>query len=99
MITEIAEIQVKLGSEAEFEAGVAAAAPLFKRAKGCISMGLRRMEEQKDRYQLVVEWETLEDHTVTFRNSADFQEWRVLVGSFFASPPVVSHWHNARTFF
>jgi len=28
---------------------------------------------------------------VDFRDSDDFQEWRRLVGSFFANPPVVTH--------
>ena len=41
MILEIAQIDVKPGMEAEFEAGVSNAAPLFRRAKGCISMALQ----------------------------------------------------------
>lgn len=39
----------------------------------------------------VVQWETVEYHTVDFRDSDGFQEWRRLVGSFFANPPVVTH--------
>ena len=34
MITEIAQIDVKPGTEAEFEKGVKQAVPIFKRAKG-----------------------------------------------------------------
>jgi len=33
----------------------------------------------------------VENHTVDFRNSSDFQEWRKLVGHCFASPPEVEH--------
>jgi len=91
MVLEIAQIDVKPGSEAEFEAGVAKAAPLFKRAKGCTSMELQRSVEQPSRYRLFVGWETVEAHTVDFRGSADFQEWRKLVGHCFASPPQVEH--------
>ena len=36
-------------------------------------------------------WETVENHTVDFRGSPDFQEWRKLVGHCFASPPEVEH--------
>ena len=91
MITEIAQIDVKPGMENDFEAGVKSAVPLFKRAKGCKSMVLQRSHEKPSRYRLVVQWETIENHTKDFRESADFQEWRKLVGHCFASSPVVGH--------
>lgn len=91
MILEIAQIDVKPGTEAEFEAGVAKAGPLFKRAKGCSGMSLQRSVEKPARYRLFVQWDTVENHTVDFRGSADFQEWRKLVGHCFATPPEVEH--------
>jgi heme-degrading monooxygenase HmoA len=91
MILEIAQIDVKPGMEAEFEAGVAKAAPVFGRAKGCTGMALQRSVEKPARYRLFVKWETVENHTVDFRGSADFAEWRKLVGHCFASPPEVEH--------
>jgi heme-degrading monooxygenase HmoA len=99
MITELAEIVVKDGTAQQFEAAVASAAPLFKRARGCRSMRLERGIEHPDTYLLVVEWETLEDHEVHFRQSADFQEWRRLVGDYFAAPPKVVHTRKALTGF
>jgi len=91
MILEIAQIDVKPGMENNFEAGVKSAGSLFKRAKGCSGMTLQRSHENPQRYRLFVQWETLENHTVDFRGSADFQEWRKLVGHCFASPPNVEH--------
>ncbi|MFL6719280.1 MAG: antibiotic biosynthesis monooxygenase family protein [Burkholderiaceae bacterium] len=91
MIFEMAEIRVKAGEEANFVAAVQAAAPLFQRARGCVSMQLQQSVEEPDRYALVVGWQTVEDHTVHFRNSADFQEWRRLAGPYFAEPPKVQH--------
>jgi heme-degrading monooxygenase HmoA len=91
MILEIAQIDVKPGMETEFESGVKKAGPIFQRAKGCKGMALQRSVEKPARYRLFVTWETLENHTVDFRNSADFQEWRKLVGHCFASPPEVEH--------
>jgi heme-degrading monooxygenase HmoA len=91
MITEIAQIDVKPGMEAEFEKGVTQAAPIFKRAKGCRSLELRRSIEKPSRYRLFIGWDTVENHTADFRSSADFQEWRKLVGHCFASPPEVEH--------
>jgi heme-degrading monooxygenase HmoA len=91
MIMEIAQIDVKPGMESEFEAGVKKAAPLFQRAKGCKGMELQRSHEKPQRYRLMVKWDTLENHTVDFRGSSDFQEWRKLVGHCFAAPPDVEH--------
>ena len=91
MVLEIAQIDVKPGMESEFEAGVTKAAPLFKRAKGCQGMELQRSVEKPSRFRLLVQWDTLENHTVDFRGSADFQEWRKLVGHCFAAPPEVEH--------
>jgi len=91
MIMEIAQIDVKPGMEAEFEAGVTKAAPLFKRAKGCTGMTLQRSHEKPARYRLFVQWETLENHTVDFRQSPAFQDWRALVGPYFSGPPAVEH--------
>jgi len=75
----------------EFEQGVANAAPLFRRAKGCRGLSLQRGIEQPLQYRLVVAWDTVEDHTVHFRGSEDFQAWRGLVGHCFDAPPVVEH--------
>jgi heme-degrading monooxygenase HmoA len=91
MIMEIAHIEIKPGMESDFEAGVKKAALIFKRAKGCKGMSLQRSHEKPSHYQLFVQWETIENHTKDFRESADFQEWRKLVGHCFASPPNVEH--------
>ena len=91
MFWEIAQIDVKPGQEAAFEAAAAQAVPLFRRAKGCHGMRLHRSVENPARYFLVVHWETVEGHTVHFRGSPDFQEWRRLVGSHFAGTPSVEH--------
>jgi heme-degrading monooxygenase HmoA len=95
MILEIAQIDVKPGMEAAFESGVTKAVPIFQRAKGCKGMTLQRSVERPTRYRLFVDWETLENHTVDFRGSAEFQEWRKLVGDCFAAPPEVEHQREA----
>ncbi len=99
MVYEIAQIEVKEGHEADFEAGARLAVPLFQRAKGCRSMRIDRSVEKPQHYTLVVEWETIENHMVDFRESADFQEWRKLVGPHFAVPPQVEHMHTVLTGF
>ncbi|MBD8529936.1 MULTISPECIES: antibiotic biosynthesis monooxygenase [unclassified Massilia] len=91
MVLESAELLIKPGMEAEFEAGVRQATPLFQRARGCAGMQLQRGVENPQAYRLLVRWDTVEDHNVHFRGSADFQEWRRLVGHCFDGAPNVSH--------
>jgi heme-degrading monooxygenase HmoA len=97
MVTEIAQIEVKPGTEKDFEAGVAKAKPLFLRAKGGKGIELHKSIEKPQRYRLMVKWETLESHTVDFRGSENFTEWRGLVGGYFAAPPVVEHTETVLT--
>jgi heme-degrading monooxygenase HmoA len=91
MVLEIAHITVKMGFETEFEAGVAKAAPIFERAIGCSGMELHRSIEHPNHYRLFVKWDSVENHTVDFRGSADFQEWRKLVAQCFEAAPEVEH--------
>ena len=91
MITEIAQIDVKPGTEKDFEAAVAKAKAAFGRSKGFHGFELHRSIEKPQRYRLMVKWETLENHTVDFRGGPLFAEWRAIVGPFFAVPPVVEH--------
>jgi quinol monooxygenase YgiN len=91
MITEIAQIDVKAGMESEFEAGVGKAVPVFLRAKGCRGLVLHRSIEKPQRYRLLIQWDTLENHMVDFRGSEDFKAWRAFVGHCFAGTPEVEH--------
>ena len=89
MVVETAEITVT--DPAGFEAAVAKARPHFLAAQGCRGLGLHRVVETPDVYRLVVVWDRIEDHMVTFRNSDGFQTWRELAAPFFAGPPRVTH--------
>lgn len=95
MIYEIAELYIKPDAHEAFQAAVAQAVPIFKAASGCRSMRLDRAIETPDTYHLVIGWETLEHHTVDFRGSDGFQQWRALVGGSFATPPKVEHFATA----
>lgn len=95
MIIEYASIAVKEGSEAAFEAAVARAVDVFRRARGCTGLELQRCVEEPGLYQVVIGWQTLENHTVDFRGSDLFAEWRALVGPHFARPPEVKHFSVA----
>ncbi len=95
MIIEVAHITILEGHEAEFEAAVAKAVPVFGQAKGCLGLHLQRCIESPLEYEAIIRWDTLEDHTVGFRESDQFQEWRALVGPHFDGAPDVKHYEIA----
>jgi quinol monooxygenase YgiN len=91
MITEIAHLTIDPAKAAEFEAAVAAAAPVFRSAEGCHGMSLDRVIEDPAQYRLRVEWDSVDHHMVLFRQSDAFQTWRALAGPFFVGTPHVEH--------
>jgi len=91
MILEHAHITVRPERHQEFEAALTRAREVIAGSPGFLSLRLSRGIESPDRYLLLVEWETLEDHTVGFRESDRFTEWRGHIGEFFDSPPEVDH--------
>jgi len=91
MILEHALITVRPDAHREFEAALTKAREVISAAEGFGSLRLLRGIELPDRYLLLVEWATLDDHTVGFRESPAFAEWRSHIGPFFESQPEVDH--------
>lgn len=96
MILEIADIRIAPGQQAAFEAAVArGVAEAVSRSPGFRGYKLNRGIESPERYVLMIYWDTLENHTVDFRQSDRFNQWRGHVGGFFAQPPQVEHFELA----
>ncbi len=91
MILEHAAFSITPGSESDFESAVEQATEVVAQAHGYRSLRLLRGVEQPSGYLLLIEWDTVEDHMVGFRESELFLRWRELVGPYFAAPPVVEH--------
>lgn len=92
MILEIADIRIPPGKQAEFEEAIARGLrTVIARAEGVRGYKVNKGIESPERYVLQVFWDTLEAHTVGFRQGPLFPEWRAIVGPFFAQPPVVEH--------
>lgn len=92
MILEIADIRIPQGKNAEFEAAIARGlATVMPRATGFVAHKVQRGIESPERYVLLIWWQTLENHTVDFRQGPLFAEWRGFIGPFLAQPPHVEH--------
>lgn len=92
MILELATVDIKAGTNNEFEAALEKAQHVINKSKGYISHQFQKCIEQDNRYILLIRWETLEDHTKGFRESELFKEWRALIGPYFETAPIVQHY-------
>ena len=92
MILEIADIRIAPGKQAEFEAAIQhGVETVASKAKGFRGYEVNKGVESPERYILMIYWDTLENHTVDFRQGPLFPQWRALVGPFFTAPPMVEH--------
>ena len=91
-VLEQVELQVREGQEAAYEAAFAQASPIIRRQTGCRSVRLVRSLEHPSHYVLSVQWARVQDHTVGFRESADYQQWRALLHPFYEQVPPVDHY-------
>jgi len=94
MILEIAMLNVVPARTAEFERAFAEAKAIIASMRGFRGLELQRCLEGPNRYALLVRWETLEDHTVGFRGSPEYQKWRALLHHFYDPFPVVEHYEE-----
>lgn len=91
MITEQAVLTVKPGTDDAFQEAFATARPIIESMKGFRSLRILRGIETPNRYLLLVEWDSVEDHTVGFRESPEYEEWRRLLHHFYDPFPEVQH--------
>lgn len=92
MILEVAILQVKQERQAAFEENFVKASSIISSMGGYISHELKKCIEKEDQYILLVNWQTLEDHEIGFRQSQDYQEWKKLLHHFYDPFPKVLHY-------
>jgi heme-degrading monooxygenase HmoA len=92
MILELADIHIPPGQQAAFDEAIQRGLnTVLSRSPGFRGFKVNKGIETPERYVLMIFWDTLEDHTIRFRQGPLFAEWRAIVGPFFAKPPVVEH--------
>ena len=94
MILEVAILNIKPNQKDEFESAFGTAQKIISGMQGYVSHQLQKYIEKDNRYVLLVNWETLENHTVGFRQSKQYQEWRVLLHHFYDPFPEVEHYES-----
>lgn len=96
MIVEIAEYNAQPGKAEEFLAGLKRGMEIVRKAEGCRAICIRRQIEDRNHFTAQLEWETLEHHTVMFRGSPQFQEYRAQIAGLFVDPIVARHYETVR---
>ena len=94
MILEVAILNIKPEKQNDFEPTFQVASKIISSMKGYISHELRKCMENENQYILLVKWESLEDHTVGFRKSEEYQDWKALLHDFYEPFPVVEHYES-----
>jgi heme-degrading monooxygenase HmoA len=92
MILEVAILDIKSEQSREFENAFSQAQEIISSMPGYVAHELHRCIEVKNRYILLVRWEKLQDHTVGFRQSTQYQDWRKLLHHFYDPFPSVEHY-------
>ncbi len=98
MVLEVAVLNIRAGETAEFEAAFKQAARIISSMPGYVSHELQKCIEDPQRYILLAYWETLEAHTVGFRQSPEYQEWKQLLHHFYDPFPVVEHFERVASY-
>ncbi|MBO1510778.1 antibiotic biosynthesis monooxygenase family protein [Metabacillus bambusae] len=94
MILEVAMLNVISGKEKEFEQVFKEASKILSSMSGYILHDLQRCLEVQGKYILLVKWEKLEDHTIGFRQSSEYQKWKQLLHHFYEPFPIVEHFES-----
>jgi heme-degrading monooxygenase HmoA len=94
MVLEVATLDVIPGQEAEFERSFSDAEKIISSMPGYSGHELKRCLEKRSRYILLVKWNKLEDHTVGFRDSPQYQEWKALLHHYYDPFPTVEHYED-----
>ena len=97
MILEVAQLQIKPAQTQAFEAAFAQAQVIIAAMPGYRGHELQRGLEQDHHYLLLVRWDSLEHHTVGFRQSPQYQQWRALLHHFYDPFPTVLHYSAVPT--
>lgn len=92
MVTEHALLSVVAGQEQDFERAFRKARTVISSVSGFQGLSLSRSLETPGLYLLLVEWDRLEDHTIGFRQSREYQEWSRLLHRFYDPFPIVEHY-------
>ena len=94
MILEAVMLSIKPNLENDFEVAFQQASSIVASMDGYLSHELHKCLEVQGKYLLLIRWKTLEAHTIGFRNSDEYQDWKTLLHHFYEPFPIVEHFEK-----
>ena len=92
MIVEVAILEVIKGKEQQFESDFKLAGKYISSIKGYNGHSLKKCIEQENKYILLVNWHTIDDHQIGFRESEQYLAWKKLLHHYYNPFPLVEHY-------
>jgi heme-degrading monooxygenase HmoA len=94
MILEVAILDVIPSQIEAFETAFKEAEKIISSMQGYLNHDLKKCIEKPNRYILLVNWVTLEDHIIGFRQATQYLEWKKLLHHYYDPFPTVEHYQN-----
>jgi heme-degrading monooxygenase HmoA len=92
LVLEIVTWDIKPNQEQAFESAFAEAQNILSNAHGYKSHQFQKCIEKPNRYVLLVEWDKLENHTVGFQKSVEYQTYRALIKKYYEPGATLEHY-------
>jgi len=94
MILEAVFLYVKPELAIQFESDFIKASRYISSIQGYLGHRLEKCVEVENKYLLLVDWNTLEDHTIGFRSSEAYLEWKIILHHYYEPFPIVEHFET-----
>ena len=92
MILEIVKWNIKPNLEERFQEAFTDAQKYLIKSKGYQSHKLLKCIEIKNQYNLLVYWSTLENHTIDFQQSNEYQKYKALMSQYLEEGTILQHY-------
>jgi heme-degrading monooxygenase HmoA len=92
MISEIAVLNIRREKSMLFDQAFEKARVFIRLIEGYITQELQKCLELKNKYLVLVRWETLQNHGIGFRQSEGYDSRKIVLYGFYDPIPVAEHY-------
>lgn len=92
MIVEVVKWDIVPNKEEEFEKAFTKAQEILTKSAGYKSHQFQKCIEKENRYILIVEWASLDDHVNGFQKSASYEEYRSMLKPYYQPGATMEHY-------
>lgn len=94
MVLEVIRYAITPGQEAVFEDAYRRAAQMLESASQCLGYTLTRATRQRNRYMMIIYWDSPDGHLIGFRESVIFKEFQDTLAPFASQIEEAGHYRK-----